>query len=68
MISGWLADKVMNYALEVLTTAIPAIGLWDESEILSFYSSMYFTFQEGLITLAIAWVRIAPTLFFYLFE
>lgn len=33
-------------------------------EILSFYSSMYFTFQEGLITLAIAWVRIAPTLFF----
>ncbi|WP_335674282.1 EscS/YscS/HrcS family type III secretion system export apparatus protein [Providencia stuartii] len=27
MISGWLADKVMNYTLEVMTMAIPAIGL-----------------------------------------
>lgn len=27
MISGWLADKVMSYTLEVLVTAIPAIGL-----------------------------------------
>ncbi|ELX8380545.1 type III secretion system export apparatus subunit SctS [Providencia vermicola] len=26
MISGWLADKVMSYALEVFTMAIPAIG------------------------------------------
>lgn len=28
MISGWLADKVMNYAIEVMTTALPAIGLF----------------------------------------
>lgn len=28
MISGWLADKVMNYTLEVMTTALPAIGLF----------------------------------------
>ncbi|URE78961.1 type III secretion system export apparatus subunit SctS [Providencia stuartii] len=26
MISGWLADKVMSYTLEVFTMAIPAIG------------------------------------------
>ncbi|ETT09053.1 surface presentation of antigens protein SpaQ [Providencia alcalifaciens F90-2004] len=28
MISGWLADKVMNYTLEVMATALPAIGLF----------------------------------------
>ncbi|HIE4544244.1 TPA: type III secretion system export apparatus subunit SctS [Providencia rettgeri] len=28
MISGWLADKVMNFALETLSAAIPAIGLF----------------------------------------
>ncbi|HHE6470573.1 TPA: type III secretion system export apparatus subunit SctS [Providencia rettgeri] len=28
MISGWLSDKVMNFALETLTVAIPAIGLF----------------------------------------
>ncbi len=28
MISGWLADKVMHYTLEVFTAAIPAIGLF----------------------------------------
>ena len=28
MISGWLAGKVMNYAIEVITTAIPAVGLF----------------------------------------
>nr|ELR5114508.1 type III secretion system export apparatus subunit SctT [Providencia stuartii] len=33
-------------------------------EILSFYSSLYFTFQQGLMTLAIAWLRIFPTLMF----
>ncbi|HHR6500614.1 TPA: type III secretion system export apparatus subunit SctS [Providencia alcalifaciens] len=28
MISGWLADKVMNYTLEVMATVLPAIGLF----------------------------------------
>ncbi|MDH2366584.1 MULTISPECIES: type III secretion system export apparatus subunit SctS [Providencia] len=28
MISGWLADKVMNFALETLSAAIPAIRLF----------------------------------------
>ncbi|EMT6576393.1 TPA: type III secretion system export apparatus subunit SctS [Providencia rettgeri] len=28
MISGWLSDKVINFALETLTAAIPAIGLF----------------------------------------
>ncbi|HHR6142147.1 TPA: type III secretion system export apparatus subunit SctS [Providencia alcalifaciens] len=28
MISGWLADKVMNYTLEVMATALPTIGLF----------------------------------------
>ncbi|ENU1226646.1 MULTISPECIES: type III secretion system export apparatus subunit SctS [Providencia] len=28
MISGWLSDKVMNFALEALGAAIPAIGLF----------------------------------------
>ena len=27
MISGWLADKVMNYATEAIRMAIPAVGL-----------------------------------------
>ncbi|ENG4186132.1 type III secretion system export apparatus subunit SctS [Providencia rettgeri] len=27
MISGWLADKVINYTIEAITTAIPAVGL-----------------------------------------
>ncbi|GAB1439384.1 type III secretion system export apparatus subunit SctS [Providencia sp.] len=27
MISGWLADKVMNYAIEAMSMAIPVIGL-----------------------------------------
>lgn len=27
MISGWLADKVMNYAIETMSMAIPVIGL-----------------------------------------
>ncbi|MBG5920527.1 MULTISPECIES: type III secretion system export apparatus subunit SctT [Providencia] len=33
-------------------------------DILSFYSSLYFTFQQQLTIVAIAWIRIAPTLFF----
>ncbi|WP_369309484.1 type III secretion system export apparatus subunit SctS [Providencia rettgeri] len=28
MISGWLADKVINYAIEAITAAIPAVGLF----------------------------------------
>ena len=27
MISGWLADKVINYTIEAITIAIPAVGL-----------------------------------------
>ncbi len=27
MISGWLADKVVNYTIEAITIAIPAVGL-----------------------------------------
>ncbi|EJD6082621.1 type III secretion system export apparatus subunit SctS [Providencia alcalifaciens] len=28
MISGWLADKVINYTIEAITIAIPAVGLF----------------------------------------
>ncbi|MGG4609572.1 EscS/YscS/HrcS family type III secretion system export apparatus protein [Providencia sp. Me31A] len=28
MISGWLADKLMNYATEAIHMAIPAVGLF----------------------------------------
>ncbi len=33
-------------------------------EMLGLVSSMYFTFQQGLIKIAFAWLRIAPVMFF----
>ncbi len=33
-------------------------------EMLSLASSLYFNFQQGLVKIAFAWLRIAPVMFF----
>lgn len=36
-------------------------------EMLSLASSLYFNFQQGLVKVAFAWLRIAPVMFFFAF-